>query len=97
MWLLTFVTVALLGSTVGSTTAAAAGVGFGGSVLLLLAGSLPGVGALAPGGLVAWATELGTRAAGDQVTANGGALVMSLVVVVMCLIAAVGVFEEQEL
>jgi ABC-2 type transport system permease protein len=97
VWLLTFVAVALLGSTMGSTTAAAAGVGFGGSVVLLLVGSLPGVGALAPGGLVAWATQLGTAAAGDQVTANGGALVMGLVIALMCVIAAVGVFEEQEL
>ncbi len=97
VWLQTFVAVALLGSTLGSTTAAAAGVGFGGSVLLLLAGSLPNVGALAPGGLVTWATQLGTGAAGDQVAANGGALVMSCVIALMCLIAAVAVFEEQEL
>jgi ABC-2 type transport system permease protein len=96
-WLLPFVAVALLGSTLASTTGAAAGVGFGGSVVLLLAGSLPGVGALAPGGLIAWATQLSTGTSGDQVMANGGALVMSCVIVLMCLIAAVGVFEEQEL
>lgn len=95
-WLLAYVAIVVLGSAVGSTTAAAAGVGFGGSALLLLLGGLP-VGALTPAGLTTWATQLGMGTAGSPVAANGGALVMSLVIVVMCLIAAVAIFEEQEL
>lgn len=94
LWLLTFVAVTLLGSTLGRSTAAAAGIGLGGSVLLLLAGSLPRVGALAPGGLVAWASQLGTGAGGPP---NWGAVAMSLVTVLMCLVSAVAVFETQEL
>lgn len=96
IWLLTYVAIVLLGSTVGSTTAAAAGVGFGGSAFLLILGSLP-VGALTPAGLTTWATQLGAGPAGDPVASNGGALVMSLVIMLMCLIAAVAAFEEQEL
>lgn len=98
LWLLTFAAVALLGSALALTTGAAAGIGLGGSVLLLLAGSLPNVGVLAPGGLVNWTSQLGMGAAGsDPVAANGGAVAMSIVIALICLITAVGAFETQEL
>jgi ABC-2 type transport system permease protein len=96
LWLLVFAAVALLGSALGQTTGAAAGIGLGGSVLLLLAGGLPRVGALAPGGLVAWASKLG-MGAGDAAAVNGGALAMSLAIILISLITAVAAFETQEL
>jgi len=65
-----------------------------GAVALLLAGSLPRVGPLAPGALVTWAGQLGLEPAAQP---NGGALVATVVVVVVCLLAALAVFEVQEL
>jgi len=99
LWLATFVAVTLLGSTLAKTVGAAAGVGLAGAVVLLLAGSLPVVGALAPGGLVTWVGQMGASLAGaeEAVVANGGAIAMSLVIVLMCLLTSVAVFERQEL
>ena len=94
VWLLIYAAATLVGSTIARTIGAAAGIGFGLAVLLLLAGSLPRVGALAPSGLVAWAGQLGLA---SDVVPNGGALVAGLVVIVVCLITAVAVFETQEL
>lgn len=93
LWLLAFAAVTLLGSAVTDSTGAAAAVALAGAVVLLLAGSLPRVGALAPGGLVTWAGQLGLDTA---VQANGGALAVTIVVVVLSLIAALAVFETQE-
>ncbi len=97
LWLLTFAAVALVSSTLGSSTGAAAGIGLGGSVLLLLAGNIPRVGALAPGGLVAWASQLGMGESGSAAAANGGAVAMGVVIVLLCLMTAVGALESQEI
>jgi ABC-2 type transport system permease protein len=97
LWLLVFVAVTMLGSALTQSLAAAAGVGLAGAVVLLLAGNLPLVGALAPGGLVAWASQLGLGAADTPVAANGGAAAMSLAIIVLCLIGALAAFERQEL
>lgn len=94
VWLLAFVAVTLLGSAVGRSTGAAAGMAFGGSVLLLLAGNLPRIGALAPAALVSWAGQLGL---GDGAAPNAGALAATVVLIVVCLILSVAVFEVQEL
>jgi ABC-2 type transport system permease protein len=97
LWLLTFAAVALLGSTLASSTGAAAGIGLGGAVLLLLAGNIPGVGSLAPGGLVAWASQLSLGDGGGAVGINGGAVAMGAVIILLCLMAAVAAFESQEI
>jgi ABC-2 type transport system permease protein len=97
LWLLTFVAVSLLGSVLANSTGAAAGIGLGGSVLLMLSGSIPRVGPLAPGGLVAWASQVGMGTVDTPVASNGGAAAMALVIVLMCLIASVAAFETQEL
>jgi ABC-2 type transport system permease protein len=109
LWLLTFVALSLLGSTLGKSTVAAGGIGLGLSVILLLAGNLPRYGILLPGGLMNWATMLGQRAAGVAATmpgsalpltemlANPGAAVSALVLIVMALLLSIGVFEQQEL
>ncbi len=97
LWLLTFAAVALLGSALASSTGAAAGIGLGGAVLLLLAGSIPNAGALAPGALVAWASQLGLSEGGATMGINGGAVVMGAVIILLCLMAAVASFESQEI
>ena len=95
LWLLIFVAVTLLGSVLGKSTSAAGGIGLGGAVLLLLAGSLPKVGSLAPGGLVTWASQLGAGV--DPVDPNGGAVAMALVIILLSLIGALAAFEAQEI
>lgn len=98
LWLLNFAAIALLGSALGNSTSAAAGFGLSGAVLLLIAGSLPQVGALAPGALTAWASQLGsTVSSGGAAMFNGGALAMSLATILLCLIGALAAFENQEL
>ncbi|MBN1485783.1 MAG: YhfC family intramembrane metalloprotease [Chloroflexia bacterium] len=97
LWLLVFVAVTLLGSTLSRSIGAAAGIGLAGSVVLLLSGSLPRVGALAPGGLVNWAGQIGQGMTGQTVTPNGGAAAMSLVLIQLCLVGALAAFEQQEL
>lgn len=109
LWLLTFVALGLLGSTLGKSTVAAGGIGMGLSVVLMLAGNLPRYGSLLPGGLMSWATVLGQRAAGvtasmpgsgltsTEMLTNAGAAVSALVVIVMALVLSIGVFEQQEL
>lgn len=94
LWLLTFSGAALLGSVIGSTVAASAGIGLGISVAFLLAGSIPQYGSLLPNGLTAWASMLGSGA--ESAPANGGALAGGIVLIVLCLMWAVAVFENQE-
>ena len=96
LWLLTYVAITLLGSTIGKTTGAAAGISLAGSVLILLAGNIPQVGMLFPSGLTAWATQIGSEVTED-VMINGGAVALAIVIIVMCIITAMGVFEKQEL
>lgn len=94
VWMLSFAAVTLLGSTLAPSTGMAAGIGFGGAVILLVAGSIPNYGTLTPGALVSWAGQLGLA---GPVTAAGGALAAAVVWIAVCLIVAVAVFEVQEL
>ena len=96
LWLMVFVAVALLGSALGGSTGAAAGIGLGGAVALLLAGNLPRVGPLMPGGLLAWAGQLGALS-GTSVPSNSGALAAAGVLILLCLLGALAAFERQEL
>jgi hypothetical protein len=95
LWLLTFVGAALLGSVIGSTIASAAGVGLGLSIAILLAGSIPQYGMLLPQGLMVWASMLG--GSGGPPAANAGALAGGLVLIVLCLLWSVALFERQEI
>jgi ABC-2 type transport system permease protein len=95
LWLLVYVAAALLGSVIGSTVAAAAGFGLGISVVLLLAGNIPQYGQLFPSGLMGWASLLGANTA--QIPANGGAVAGAGVLIVLCLLWAVALFERQEI
>lgn len=97
VWLMTYVAVTLTGSASTNSVGAAAGVGFGGSVLLMLAGSIPTLGSVMPGALLAWAGQVGLGTSTEPVTANGGALVAALVIVILCVLGAMAAFEQQEL
>jgi ABC-2 type transport system permease protein len=94
-WLLQFVVVTLLGSVIGNSTGAAAGIGLGASILLLLLGNIPQYGMLTPNGLMAWAGQLATSV--PVQAPNLGALASSVVLLVVCLVTAIGIFERQEL
>ncbi len=112
LWLLTFVALGVVGSVWGGSTIAAGGIGLGLSVGLMLAGSLPQYGSLFPGGLMAWATQVGLKAAGTAASslsggiganatamevANGGAAASAGAIILLALVLAIGVFEQQEL
>ena len=96
LWLLTYTAVTLLGSTIGKSIGQGAGIALVGAVILLLAGSLPRIGSLAPAGLTAWASQLGPETA-VATPANGGALVASIVIIIVLLISSIAIFETQEL
>ena len=94
VWLLAFVAATLLGSAIGRTTLIAAGLGLLFSVVLLIGGAFPQAAALLPAGLVSWISQLGIP---DPLPVNGwGALAGSLVLIIFCLVTAVGVVERQE-
>jgi ABC-2 type transport system permease protein len=106
LWMLPFVGLSLVGSTLGKSTAAAGGIGLGLCVALMLAGTLPQYGTLLPGALISWATLAGQLSAGVSQTlsadglftgAQGGAAASALAVTLMALIFSVGIFEQQEL
>lgn len=94
LWLLVFAAVTHLASTVASSTGAAAGLALLGSVILLVAGSIPMLGPLLPGGLISWAGQLGN---GGEIAANGGAVAMSFGLILLFLVTALALFERQEL
>jgi ABC-2 type transport system permease protein len=94
LWLLVFVAVTLLGSTIGQSTGGAAGIAAVGAVLILILGGIPTIGQLMPGALVGWAGQLSLP---GLAVPNGGALAMGLVLIIVFLVTAVAVFEQQEL
>ena len=107
-WLLPYMALALLGSVLGGSIGAAAGLGMLGLVGLMGLSSLPLISGIMPGALSAWAGQLGVLAAGiasgapGATTASselpaGGPLASALVVVVVCYIVSLAVFEQQEL
>jgi ABC-2 type transport system permease protein len=102
LWLLTFVALALLGSTLGKTTAAAGGIGLALSALMMLAGSIPRYGVLFPQGLLSWAGQAARQAAGAAASLGekavpGGALASATLLVVLSMVVSFGFFEQQEL
>lgn len=95
LWLLTFVSAALLGSVIGSSIASAAGVGLGISVIILLAGNIPQFGMLLPGGLTVWASQLGSGS--GQAAANAGSQAAAVVLIILSLVWSLALFENQEI
>lgn len=93
IWLSVFVAFTLFGSTIGRSTAAAAGIALFFCAILLVAGTIPQYGTLAPGGLINWASTLFI---GDAVEVNEGSLTTSLVLILLAILGSLAVFEEQE-
>jgi ABC-2 type transport system permease protein len=93
-WLLILAAVTLLGSALGKSTGAGAGIALLGAIALLLAGNIRTYGLLFPGGLVAWA---GQAPLSPDVPANGGALAMGLVLIMLLVLGSVAAFEEQDI
>jgi ABC-2 type transport system permease protein len=94
LWLMIFAAVSLLGSSIGKTTAAAAGISLLAGIILLLSGAIPRYGSLFSSGLVNWATASSLNFEG---AANGGALAMSLGLILLMLVGAIASIEEQEI
>jgi ABC-2 type transport system permease protein len=95
IWLLAYVAITLLGSTLTSSTGAAAGVSLGGAILILLLGSIPQLSMIMPSALVGIASQAGL----PDVTLPSAAapVVATLSLILICLITAVGAFDAQEL
>ena len=100
LWLLAMAAAVLLGSALGRTTLIGAGLGLLFTTLLLIGGAFPQAAALLPSGLIAWVTQMGLPPAAEAATpaATGawGALAGTVVVILFCLLTAVGVVERQE-
>ncbi len=94
LWLMTFAAMSLLGSSIGKTTAAAAGISLLGGIIMLVSGAIPRYGPLFTSGLVNWATTASLNIEG---AANGGALAMSLGLILLMLVGAIAAIEEQEI
>jgi ABC-2 type transport system permease protein len=92
-WLMVFAAVTLLGSSIGKSTAAAAGISALGGIILLVAGAVPRYGVLGPSGLVNWASALSLDLDG---AVNGGALALALGLILLMLVASIAAIEEQE-
>lgn len=95
IWLLAYVAITLLGSTLTSSTGAAAGVSLGGAILILLLGSVPQLGMVMPSALVGIASQAGLADA--ALPPAIAPVVATLGLILICLITAVGAFEAQEL
>jgi ABC-2 type transport system permease protein len=93
LFLVVYMSVALLASTLARTQGMAAAGAFGGLGILLVLSSLPRVGDYSPAGLLGWGSALmqGTGAT------YWAALVISLVLVAACLITACLAIERQEI
>jgi ABC-2 type transport system permease protein len=95
LWLLAYAAITLMGSAIGRSVLIAAGIALLGSVILLIAGSFPQAAVLLPSGLIAWISQLGLS---DPAAVNGwGALIGTVVLILFCLVTAVGVVERQEI
>ncbi|MBN2047989.1 MAG: YhfC family intramembrane metalloprotease [Anaerolineaceae bacterium] len=94
VWLLPFVGVTLLGSTLGKSIGTAAGISFGGAALLLVLGSIPKAVNFVPAGLMGWMQQLVNGQDGPPMFATIGACVL---ITVLCVIWSIGIFEQQEI
>ena len=97
MWLLCFTAITVLGSTVSRSIGTAAGISLAGSVVLMLSAQIPNYGNISPQALMGWAGILGSELSFTLQTSNFTALGAAVVLIIMALIWAVGLFEQQEL
>ena len=97
LWLLCFSAITVLGSTVSRSVGTAAGISLAGSVVLMLSTQIPNYGILSPQALMGWAGMLSSEMSFSLPTSNFSALGAAVVLIIMALIWAVGLFEQQEL
>ena len=97
MWLLCFSAITTLGSTASRSIGTAAGISLAGSVVLMLSAQIPNYGSISPQALMGWAGILGNELSFNLQTSNFTALGAAVVLIIMALIWAVGLFEQQEL
>jgi len=97
MWLLCFTAITVLGSTASRSIGMAAGISLAGSVVLMLSAQIPNYGSISPQALMGWAGMLGSELSFTLQTSNFTALGAAVVLIIMALIWAVGLFEQQEL
>ena len=88
-----YLAVTLLGSTIARSQVLAGGMGLGAVLVVAILGALPRIGDYMPTALLEWARVL---MAGTGKSA-WGAVAFSLVGIIVCLGAALAVFERQEL
>lgn len=93
VFVLVYVALTLLSSTVSRSQVVAGGLGFGWILLLSLVGAIPQVGDVMPGALVSWGSRL---VLGDAETA-WPALAVSVGLIVAALAGAWIIFRRQEL
>jgi ABC-2 type transport system permease protein len=89
LYLLMFVAIGILGSTVGKSTGSAAGITFGLLMVVLIAGSLF---SFAPSKVLEWALALGIHEAGQT---HWTALLINGVVIIVSIALSCGVLHRQ--
>jgi uncharacterized membrane protein YhfC/ABC-type transport system involved in multi-copper enzyme maturation permease subunit len=97
MWLLCFVAITTLASTVSKGIGMAAGFSLAGAVVILLSVQIPKYGAISPQALMNWAGLLAQDQIFNIQTSNFTALGMAVVLIIMAMVWAVGLFERQEI
>ncbi len=97
LWLICFTAITILGSTVSRSVGTAAGISLAGSVILMLSAQIPRYGNFSPQALMGWAGMLASELNFNLQTSNFAALGAAIVFIIMALIWAVGLFEQQEL
>ncbi len=98
IFLLVYMSVTLLASTLARSQAVAAGAAFGGLALLLVLSSLPRLGDFMPGRLNAWGSALLVGASGTPAEASAWpALWVSLAIILLSIAAACLRLEREEI
>jgi ABC-2 type transport system permease protein len=97
IWLLCFSAITILGSTISRSIGVAAGISLAGAVVMMLSTQIPNYGSLSPQALMGWAGLLSSELSFNLQTSNFSALGAAVVLIIMALIWAVGLFEQQEL
>jgi ABC-2 type transport system permease protein len=96
LYVLVYVALTLLASTVVKSQPAAAGLGFGAMLILSALSAIPHVGQYLPSQLVAWGTALTADPSARLHPGAWPALGISLGLIVTCLLIAWATFERQE-
>jgi len=97
LYILVFVALTLLASTLVKSVVAAGGLGFGMMMVFAVLGAIPGLGKYLPGHLATWGGVLAGIALPGGLPTPWPALILSVGLIVVCLVAACIVFEKQEL